>query len=56
LDEKQKRLSLSLVSDEQDAEGIDYYKRHMAASSKTSSGSLGTLGDILRARMDEKKD
>jgi small subunit ribosomal protein S1 len=56
VDEKQKRLSLSMVSDEQDAEEIDYYKRHMAASSKTSSGSLGTLGDILRAKMDQKKD
>jgi small subunit ribosomal protein S1 len=54
LDEKQKRLSLALVS-EQDSEGRDYYQKHMAGSSKTSSGALGTLGDILRAKMDEKK-
>jgi predicted RNA-binding protein with RPS1 domain len=55
VDEKQKRLSLAMVSDEQDSEGRDYYQKHMAGSSKTSSGSLGTLGDILRAKMDEKK-
>ena len=54
LDEKQKRLSLAMVS-EQDSEGRDYYQKHMAGSSKTSSGALGTLGDILRAKMDEKK-
>ncbi|MDY6987109.1 MAG: 30S ribosomal protein S1 [Thermodesulfobacteriota bacterium] len=55
VDEKQRRLSLALVSDDQDAEGIDYYKKHMGASAKKGSGSLGTLGDILRAKMDEKK-
>jgi len=55
VDEKQKRLSLAMVSDEQDSEERDYYQKHMAGSSKTSSGALGTLGDILRAKMDEKK-
>jgi small subunit ribosomal protein S1 len=54
LDAKQKRLSLAMVS-EQDSEGRDYYQKHMAGSSKMSSGALGTLGDILRAKMDEKK-
>ncbi len=55
VDEKQKRLSLAMVSDEQDSEKRDYYQKHMAGSSKMSSGALGTLGDILRAKMDEKK-
>ncbi|MGD8513213.1 MAG: 30S ribosomal protein S1 [Deltaproteobacteria bacterium] len=55
IDEKQRRLSLAMVSDEQDSEERDYYHKHMAESSKTSSGALGTLGDVLRAKMDEKK-
>lgn len=56
VDEKQKRLSLALVSDDQDSEAVDYYKKHMAASSEKSSGSFGTLGDILRKKLEEKKD
>jgi len=55
LDERQKRLSLAMVSNEQDSEERDYYQKHMAGSSNMSSGALGTLGDILRAKMDEKK-
>jgi len=45
-----------MVSDEQGSEALDHYKKHMAASSEHPSGSLGTLGAILRAKMDEKKD
>ena len=55
VDEKQRRLSLTMVSDGQDTEEIDNYKKHMAAGTKKASGALGTLGDILRAKMDEKK-
>ena len=54
VDKEEKRLSLTMVSDDQDSEEIDYYKKHIAASSKKTSGSLGTLGDILRAKMDKK--
>jgi len=54
VDEEGKRLSLKMVSDEQDSEGIDYYKEHIAASNKKSSGSFGTLGDILRSKMNKK--
>jgi len=54
VEEEGKRLSLSIVSDEHDLEGIDYYKKHIAGSNKESSGSFGTLGDILRAKMDKK--
>jgi len=54
VDEEEKRLSLTMVSDEQDLEESDYYKKHIAASSKNSSESFGTLGDILRAKMDKK--
>jgi len=56
VDEKQKRLSLAMISEGQGSEEIDYYKKHIAAGSKQSSGSLGTLGDILRAKMDKKKN
>jgi small subunit ribosomal protein S1 len=55
-DEGKRRLSLEMFSEGQESEEIAYYKKHMAASSKTSSGSLGTLGDILRAKMEEDKD
>jgi len=55
VDEKEKRLALAMVSDEQDSKDDDYYKKHMADKRK-SSGSFGTLGDILRAKMDKEKE
>ena len=51
--EAEKRLSLALISDEKGSEELDY-KKYMAAGSTKSSGSLGTLGDILRAKMKKK--
>ncbi|MCD6297653.1 MAG: 30S ribosomal protein S1 [Deltaproteobacteria bacterium] len=48
IDEDKKRLSLTIVSDEQDLEESDSYKKHIVAGGKKSSESLGTLGDILR--------
>jgi small subunit ribosomal protein S1 len=51
VDEAEKRLSLGMVSEDQDSEGIDAYKKQIEAGSKGSSGSLGTLGDILRKKM-----
>jgi small subunit ribosomal protein S1 len=48
VEEDKKRLALTIVSDKQDSEESDYYKKHIAASNKKSSESLGTLGDILR--------
>jgi small subunit ribosomal protein S1 len=53
VDEKQKRLSLALVADDQDAKESDYYKKHVTDGKK--SGSLGTLGDIFREQMEKKK-
>ncbi|MBN2468034.1 MAG: 30S ribosomal protein S1 [Deltaproteobacteria bacterium] len=50
IDEPGKRLSLALVSDEQDSEEMDY-KKYLVPSGRKSSGSFGTLGDILRAKM-----
>ena len=54
VDEEEKRISLTMISNGQDSEGGDYYKKHIAAGSKKSSESLGTLGDILRAKLDKK--
>ncbi|MFC1821867.1 30S ribosomal protein S1 [Thermodesulfobacteriota bacterium] len=54
VDEEGKRLSLAMVSEAQDSEGVDDYRKHLAGTGKKSSGSLGTLGDILRAKMEEK--
>lgn len=54
VDQKQRRLSLALVSEDRDSETSDYYNNHMAESSKQSSGSLGSLGDILREQMEKK--
>lgn len=57
-DEKKKRLSLSLASDKQDSEGADTdrqddYKKQIAENGKDTSGSFGTLGDMLRKKMEE---
>ena len=54
LDAEEKRLSLEMVLDEEDSEEIDSYKKHVAERGEKSSGSLGTLGDILRAKLDKK--
>ena len=54
IDEEGKRISLTMVSDEQDSEEIDSYKKHIAAGTKKTSGSFGTLGDLLRAKIDKK--
>ena len=56
VDEEEKRLSLAMVSNEQDSEDSASYKKYMAGTSKKSSGSFSTLGDILRAKMEENKD
>lgn len=55
VDEEQQRLSLEMIPEGQGSEEIDYYKKHFAAGSERSSGSLGTMGDILRAKMDKKR-
>ncbi len=53
VDEDGNRLSLTLISDEPSEDQSDDYKKHLSAGGK-SPGSLGTLGDILREKMDKK--
>lgn len=50
LDAEGKRLSLKMVSEEQDLEEKDYYEKHLSEKSGKSSGSFGTLGDMLKAK------
>jgi len=52
--QEERRLSLSMVSDDQDPEEYDSYSKHLTANGSKSSGSLGTLGDILKAKLDKK--
>jgi small subunit ribosomal protein S1 len=53
MDRAGKRLSLVPASGTADTENNDY-RRHMTTDAG-DAGSLGTLGDILQAKMDEKK-
>ncbi|MBN2061611.1 MAG: 30S ribosomal protein S1 [Deltaproteobacteria bacterium] len=53
-DEKGRRLSLQLANTDQDDE-ISDYKNHIAKTRGDSSGSFGTLGDLLNARLKNKK-
>lgn len=54
IDEKAKRLSLEMASSGQDPETVADYKKHIVTDSDKSSGSFGTLGDILREKMGKK--
>ncbi len=54
IDPDQKRISLKLVSSDQDASDTDYYKEHMAKNKNQSSGGFSTLGDLLKAKLDKK--
>ncbi len=54
IDEKAKRVSLEMVSGGQNSETGDDYKKHIVTDSGKSSGSFGTLGDILREKMGKK--
>jgi small subunit ribosomal protein S1 len=53
VDQQEKRLSLAVAAEEPgENETIDY-RKHLSAGDK-SSGSFGTLGDILREKMERK--
>ena len=50
LDEEKRRLSLSILGNEgEDEDGDDYKKKYLDNSK--SSGSFGTLGDLLKAKL-----
>jgi len=51
IDQEAKRVSLLLVAHEEESEDADAYKAHMTTGSGKDTGSLGTLGDLLRKKM-----
>ncbi|SPD73543.1 SSU ribosomal protein S1P [uncultured Desulfobacterium sp.] len=55
IDKAQRRLSLKMVSEADDSEDGNNYKAQLHEVNKNSSGSLGTLGDILKKQMEKKK-
>jgi small subunit ribosomal protein S1 len=55
IDKAQRRLSLNMVPTEDDMEEVSNYKQRLDENHQNSSGSLGTLGDAFRKKMDNKK-
>ena len=53
VDQQENRLSLTVVSGEQGKDESDDYRKHLSQVGK-STGSFGTLGDILREKMGKK--
>ncbi len=54
IDEEARRVSLLMVSDEEDSLDTDDYKKHMTGTSGKSSGSFGTLGDLLQQKLNKE--
>ena len=63
IDTEQKRISLTLVSEQAEDENgsesdAEDYKKYIDKSSSSASGhskTIGTLGDILQAKLKEKE-
>jgi small subunit ribosomal protein S1 len=54
VDEGRKRISLSILSNDEEFRQEDDYKRRLAEGGKGfSSGSFGTLGDLLKAKLEK---
>jgi small subunit ribosomal protein S1 len=54
VDEEKRRLSLSLFSENDGGEETENYQKHLSDGDKKSGGGFGTLGDLLRGKMDTK--
>ena len=54
VNQHERRISLEMVSDDQDPEENYSSGKNLSANSTKSSGSLGTLGDIFKAKLDKK--
>ncbi|MFC1580793.1 30S ribosomal protein S1 [Thermodesulfobacteriota bacterium] len=54
IDEEARRISLLMISDGEDSRETDDYKKHMTGSSGKSSGSFGTLGDLLQQKLNKE--
>jgi len=53
VDQQENRLSLTVASEEPGKDESNDYRKHLSSGGK-SSGSFGTLGDILREKIDKK--
>jgi len=53
VDQQENRLSLTMGAEEPGEDERNDYRKHLSPGVK-SSGSLGTLGDILREKIDKK--
>ena len=53
VDQQENRLSLTVASEEPGKDESNDYRKHLSAGGK-STGSFGTLGDILREKMGKK--
>ena len=53
VDQQEKRLSLTVASDEPDKDENDDYRKHLSTRGM-SSGSFGTLGDIFKKKLGEE--
>jgi len=54
IDEEARRISLLMISNEDGSQEVDDYKKHMAESSGKSSGSFGSLGDLLQKKLNKE--
>ena len=54
INREKKRIALSLAIDEKEQQEADSYKKYLSESNQKTSGTFNTLGDILRAKMEEK--
>ena len=54
IDEEARRVSLLMISNEDGSQEVDDYKKHMAESSGKSSGSFGTLRDLLQKKLNKE--
>ena len=55
VDEVARRLSLEMVSDSQESDDVADFQKRVKKQMRGSSRSLGSLGEILQAKMEEKK-
>lgn len=53
VDQQENRLSLTVASEEPGEDESNDYRKHLSSGGK-SSGSFGTLGDVLREKIDRK--
>lgn len=54
VDEKKRRISLSLFSEDDGGEEVKNYQKHLSDDGKKTGSGFGTLGDLLQGKIDGK--